>query len=480
MKVVGGLFLAPFLAACLACGPVAPDAVPTPPTNLVLVSLCSVRADHTSLYGYARTTTPTLQSLGRSSIVFDQAVTQWPKTTPAFASLFTGQYGHTHGVMRITGGQRLGESHRTLAQILQDHGYSTAAFVSSPALSRDTGLQRGFAVSEETFRDREPFRRATEDALHWLSHRAEAPFFLWVHYNNAHQPYGGGGAPPDLFVDDANYDPRPKVPLLPGTPLDLAVMPDHPFRTQIVRPDMGGVRPSAVLPERPTELSYYVARYDAGIRAADDLIAELLQGIGELGLLDRTVLAVVGDHGEALGGHGYYFGHGRLPYEDVLRVPMVVRLPGHGPRRVEAPVPTFALAPTLLEALGLAPPHEMESHSLLPSLEGREPTPVFSESGYQIEFQVTLRIGRWKLIHVPDEIDRALMTGSAWELYDLRRDPAELHDYHGTGLAVEKALREKLLTWVATWRPGLPPPRPLRPPADSEVRRGLRDLGYLD
>jgi arylsulfatase A-like enzyme len=243
---------------------------------------------------------------------------------------------------------------------------------------------------------------------------------------------------------------------------------------------MGGVRPSVLLSERPTELAFYLARYDAGIYAADRQIADLLAGLRKLGVLENSLLAVVGDHGEALGGHGYFFGHGRLPYDDVLRVPLLLRLPGgrRGGTRVAHPVAAFSLAPTLLELARLRVPAGMEARSLLASRAKDEP--VFSEAGYQPDFQIAVRLGTWKLIWVQDPLDRVLMRGSEWELYDLAADPQELHDLHALQPQRADRYRRRLLSWVRSWRPKLTPPGVPVLPADPAVREGLRSLGYLD
>ncbi|MHC4728511.1 MAG: sulfatase-like hydrolase/transferase, partial [Planctomycetota bacterium] len=117
--------------------------------NILIISLCSVRPDHMSCYGYQRRTTPNFAELAAESIVFENAITQWPKTTPAFAALMTGKYCHTTGVMRTPIGQRLGDQHDTLAEILQAHGYDTAAFISSAALNKKTNLFQGCATIGE-------------------------------------------------------------------------------------------------------------------------------------------------------------------------------------------------------------------------------------------------------------------------------------------------------------------------------------------
>lgn len=452
--------------------------------SILLISLCSVRPDHMSCYGYQRRTTPTFDDLAREAIVFDHAVTPWPKTTPAFAAIMTGKYGHTTAVMRVTSGQRLGEEHQTLAEVLRTHGYATGAFVSSPALNRQTNLCQGFQVYEEVWRRPRPrsFFEATAHALAWLREQKGKPFFLWVHYNNAHYPYRQSGASPELFVDDEFYDSSRRVVENSPQPLALDVPDEQPWRAQILRPDIGGVHPSARLARRPGEYDYYIARYDAGIYAADRMARQLLKGIRKLGMLEGTIVVVVGDHGESLGEHNYYFEHGRFPYDDCLKVPLLIRPAGAVmPKRVHQPVAAFGLAPTLLEMTRIEAPADMEARSLLPVAEGREePGYVFAESGYQLDFALSVRDAQWKLTHIPNEVDRSLMTGSEYELYNLVRDPAELDNRYQAEPKVAARLGNALEEWSRPWIDKAYR-RPARTdvPLDTEAVEKLRSLGYV-
>jgi len=454
--------------------------------NILLISVCSMRSDHMSCYGYDRETTPSLARLASESIVFDSAVTQWPKTTPGFAAVMSAKYGHSNGVLRATHGPRLADVHVTLAEALRQAGYETAAFVSSPALGLHANLQQGFDLYEEVFRDRRRHVMPALRAVDWLrSRKSESPFFVWAHFNNAHYPYHGGGGPPDIFVGDRGYDPSAKVRVAtdPRARLKLPVAADHPLVREILRPDMGFVHRWAVLEERPDELAFYIARYDAGIRGADEAIGLLLRSVREAGLVDSTIIAVVGDHGESLGDQGYFFEHGRLPYESTARVPLMVRPAGKpAPERVRAPVATFSVAPTLLQMAGVARPDGWEARSLIPLVKGQEPAPpVFMEAGYQDDYMLVVRDDTFKLIHVPNPVDRQLMRGSEYELYRWREDPGEQRNLADTLPDQVRRLGAMLRSWFDPWRSSAYGAKVTEAPEVDEVtRRQLETLGYVD
>jgi arylsulfatase A-like enzyme len=421
------------------------------PRSLVLVSLDTVRRDHLSLYGYARQTSPHLDALAPGAVVFDEAFAQHVNTHPSHASMFTGLYPNVHG--SIYNGMRLPPGPATLAELLADAGFRTAAFVSGATLVAQTGLDRGFEVYDDDLRGA---RRAGRDTVRlaraWLEARGPGErSFLFVHLFDAHGPY----TPEQEVFHSAQ----------PGQRLER--IPAY----QRVRDAAGEV----VL-----DLNDYVDRYDAMIRYCDEQLGELLEAVD----LERSVVVVLADHGETLGERYHVLDHGGQTTDEQTRIPLVIRAPGLSPRRVDGLVETVDLLPTLLELLGLPAPLDVQGHSLLPLLEGREDgkQEVFSSAvavsarhadrGYDLELggQIhALRTARWKLVRYP------LVGGEALELFDLERDPGETTDLADAEPAVRDEKLAHLRTWMARGASSGAPAR-----IGPELRRYLEQLGYAE
>lgn len=427
--------------------------------NLLVVSLDTTRADHLSAYGYERPTTPRLEALLPSSVLFEAAYTPMPSTMPAHCSLFTSLFPRTHGVRK--NGVPLTAAAPTLAEVLSAAGWRTAGFASSFVLHRKFGIARGFADWDDEFAglackgwtagdgDDESFCRrgaaTRERAVAWLeangwldpARSPGAPFFLFLHLFDAHNPY----APP----------------------------PEH---ARLFPPEG----------DPPSDLDREIAAYDGEIHYADAQLGALLDRLEGARLLDDTLLVVVGDHGEGLMQHGWMT-HGMMIYEEAVRVPLVVRWPVRipGGRRIAEPVEMVDLAPTILGLLGVADALPgRQGRDLAPALLGRtalDPqAPVFLQRRtYKRQrlrgtFEVAgekfgLRSGRWKYLEAPDEGTR--------ELYDLERDPAEL-----SSLAAERPEEvARLSDSLAAWRERTPEGRPGEVAPDDVSR--LRALGYV-
>jgi arylsulfatase A-like enzyme len=180
--------------------------------------------------------------------------------------------------------------------------------------------------------------------------------------------------------------------------------------------------------------------------------------------------------------HNYFFGHGRLPYQDCANVPLIIRPAGGADSiRVTAPVGIFALPPTLLEMAGIKAPEEMEATSLLPIAYGKEKGGyVFMESGYQLDFTLSVWDNKWKLIHIPNKIDRSLMTGSEYELYNLHQDPREQNNLYASEPQIAGKLKNVLKDWSQPWIEAAYGPAGITGvEVDEKTLEQLRSLGYL-
>jgi arylsulfatase A-like enzyme/thioredoxin-like negative regulator of GroEL len=336
----------------------------------VLITLDTVRADRVGACG-GSVETPHLEALARRGVVFDHADTPVPLTGPSHASLFTGLPPWRHG-LRLNGLNALDPRHPVLAEELAAKGFDTAAFVAAFPVTRPFGFARGFA----TYDDRmgvtpagAPFRQlpgdvVTQRALDWIAQRGERPFFLWVHYFDAHAPHEA---------------PEPFAAAHPGDP------------------------------------------YAGEIAFLDDQVGRVLDALSKVVADDDLLVVVVGDHGEGLGDHGEDE-HGLLLYEDTLHVPFI--LAGAGAQaglHVGQPVSLIDVRPTILGAFGWPAPGA-EGVDLMPAARGKAEAPLralHAETLYpQSEFGWSplraTRRGALKAIDAP-----------AKELYDLDADPGE-------------------------------------------------------
>ena len=431
-------------------------AAPLPsPSNILLITVDTLRADHLSSYGYPRATTPVLDRLAAEGVRFDQTAVQWPKTTPSFASMFTATYSKDNGIVRRVG-IPVSCRFEMLAKVLQRRGYKTEAVVANGALGSEFNFNQGFDTYVETWKLKErgpagsntKAEAVTRLAVGLLDGLAQAssarkPWFLWVHYIDPHFPYAPPGKWRDRFQGDRFFDRSKKLPIS-----------DRPTQ------QMGGIGRKQVLDGRG-DLAFYVARYDAAVAYADAQIGVLLDEMRRRGLLGRTLTAFTSDHGESLGEHAYYFDHGRYGFQTCLRVPLILTYPGVLAPRVDArPVELIDLAPTLLEAAGMALPGGVwkQGRSLTPRLRGLPalaahgaPPLAFSEAGWENndKWQKSVRDSRFKLLFAQTFHEQRWIAGEGvkFALYDLAADPLETRNVADQHPADVERLKRALWTW---------------------------------
>ncbi len=408
-------------AVLLLPAPARPAAAASPPPSVLLVTLDTTRADALGAYGAAPGATPTLDRLAAGGTRWARAISPAPLTLPSHATLLTGLYPPEHG-LRENGVGSLPRDLPTLATRLSARGYASAAFVASLVLDRRFGLDRGFTHYDDTmaaerlgeygYPERDA-REVTDAALRWLGAAPAGPVFLWVHYYDPHSPYQAPGQPPES-------EPR------------LA------YAAEVAHVDRELGRLFAALPSRP-----------AG-----------------------WLVAVVGDHGEALGEHGER-GHGIFLYRASLEVPLLLQGPGvPAGATVTETVSIRRLASTLLALTGARPTagESLPGPSLpgLPGLAAGPPEVAYSESrmpasAYGWSPLTALTDQRYRLVRAPRP-----------ELYDVTADAGETTNLVDSHRREARRLERRLAEIDASFK--------LRQPGevdDPELAAALRSLGYL-
>jgi arylsulfatase A-like enzyme len=340
----------------------------------VLISLDTVRPDHLGCYGYGRNTSPNLDAFARQGVRFSQARCQMPYTLPSHMALFTSMLPSHNTVDHYEA--LLPKEVPTLAELLQAHGYKTAALVNDGQMTSRWGFHRGFGLWRE-FQESQPegdCEHLTAAALAWLESRPAEPFFLFLHYYDPHSPYD----PPAPYREAFGSS-------LTGAEADRVCW--H------VR------RPENPLTNRDL--------FDQAIGSYDGEIAWLDHELGKLfeHLADNTLVVVFSDHGEAFKEHGWWM-HSATLYEEEVRSALVLRHKGLVPegRAVDEPVMLLDVAPTILNLCGIQSPTHFEGTDLSPLWQegGRLPDRfMLSELKTQLDSRVLrmAQLGEWKLIY---------------------------------------------------------------------------------
>ncbi|MCA1779354.1 MAG: sulfatase [Xanthomonadaceae bacterium] len=323
--------------------------------HIILITIDTLRADRVGVYGNNAGLTPNINRLAESGTVFDHAIAPMGTTWPTHTSMFTGLYPRYHGVRR--NGHALAGGVSSVAELLSNAGFQTGSFISFRAMHHVGGLDRGFAAASDAQRPSgktDPIRDGrdvTDLALEWLSEQAgdAHPVMMWMHLFEPHGPY-------DLTAYSREWMTRTgyRGLLRDGASMELL----H----QRTREITGSA----------DELEALNVLYDGEVRLADAYVGETLDRLAELEMLDRSIVIVTSDHGQALGEDGR-MGHGPVLWEEVLHVPLVVRdfRRDRQPDRISQTVGLADLAPTMVDyALGLQLPG-VHGRSLVGALAGQ-------------------------------------------------------------------------------------------------------------
>ncbi len=453
--------------------------------NILLIVVDTLRPDHLGCYGYKRSTSPVLDRLAGRGTRLDALWSVSNFTAPAFTSLFTGLHPHHHGVFNFTSQAVSSPIWDLLGSVgMRTGGVVTFRFFQNLLRHIWGPIEavtdtRGFDFSKNLPLD------VTASALAWLSDQGkdQGPFCLFVHYDGPHTPF----RLPDRFaaefdsVEPDAVDPQVRRLLLPAAEkLDRRRNKTSMFK--FIKDVNWGRRKLG-----PQTLQWIIDKYDAAVHYNDHAIGRLLDGLGEQGLADDTIVAVLSDHGDEFLEHGG-FSHGGIHlYEEIIRTVGLIFDPGNpgGGRHLPQPVSQVELLPALLRMAGVENAPSTELGSLLE--DGSEPTsPVFCHG----KSKLAMRDGDHKLIvpH-PNPSLSALTRGKMWvnmflqrelrtEVFDLAQDPGESHN-----LSADKNLRRRLQNRLQAHL-ATPPPGPLGgdrlSAAERErIEQEMKDLGYM-
>ena len=412
--------------------------------NVVIVVVDTLRPDRLGVFGYGRDTSPNIDSFAGEAVVFDRAFSVSPWTRTSVVSMFTSMYPVAHACQDTD--DLADDSLVMMAEVFKANGFSTGGFSTNISVSEKFNVAQGF--DEFVYFEREPWfanhpgrpdpgyvpiEGMMADAFRWLIDVGDEPFFFYFHSTDPHWQY--------------------------QPPTEFALWGDGTF---------GDL-------------------YDGEVRYTDFYFQEIVDHLTRLGKLDETLIVFTADHGEEFFEHGGT-GHGHTLYDELLRVPLIIRHPRFTPRRIVEPVRLVDLLPTFIEAFDLDSNGAMiQGKSTLPLLLGEsaaEPREAFvlAEVMYPSKIQgISLEENDWKLIQVIEmQPSRGFPRGKrdSWELYDLNQDPGETVNVVRFNPDVLASARDRMKNLRKTFdASGL---EGKDADIDEETREALRSLGYVE
>lgn len=390
--------------------------------NVLIITLDTLRADRVGCYGYSKAKTPNLDELAKKGVRFENTVCQAPLTLPSHTSLFTGLYPLYHQV-RDNGSYYLDKRFKTLAEIFKEREYKTAAFIGAFPVDSRFGLDQGFDVYDDKFREEVKFktfnseRKAEEVFLsfkEWFSKNFNYKFFIWIHYYDPHLPYD----------------------------------PPSPYKEQFSDP------------------------YDGEVAYSDFYVGEIIDLLKEKNVFDETLIVIASDHGEGLGEHRE-IDHGIFLYNTTLKVPLIFHAAQNLPSNkiVSSQVRLIDICPTILDLLKIPISEEVQGESLIPYVEGKEKRDLVSymETVHPKEMFSWADLkgimnGKMKFVDAPKP-----------ELYDLKKDPKEENNLFQKEKQIALKMKKELDNLIERFSSKISSRRELSPKEEET----LRALGYV-
>ncbi|MBN1871071.1 MAG: sulfatase [Candidatus Omnitrophica bacterium] len=386
-----------------------PYAIPkcdkVPVHNVILVGICTLRADHFNCYGYPNNTTPNINDFCADAVLFKETISQAPSTAPSFAAMFTSLLP-LHNGLSTDNETIISPDCVTIAELLSHNGYHTVSFNNGGQVTNDFGFDRGFDIFTKL--KGKTILRAVE----WLKSNKDKRFFLFIHSIEPHSPYMPSKEDAELF--DKLY----KGILAE----DIVVLDKTKLKEDLLNASYA-------------DLQRIVNRYDAEIYSVDRQFGILIDYLKKEGLYENSMIIFAGDHGEEFGEHGYFARHAHTLYDELLKVPLIIKFPSseYGSTVVTSQVRLIDILPTVLDVLEMPLPEYLEGISLLELLNGNPNRPLFAVSQKDCKARLknsTIRTKYWKL--------------NQGRLFDLEKDPLEKNDVSEKFPIIKRELQKKL------------------------------------
>lgn len=415
--------------------------------NVLLIIVDTLRADHIGFLG-GPDITPNLDQLARDSIVFQNAISPAPWTTPAVGSIFTGLAPRQLG-FKGEGIRKIDRSFVTLSEIFRENGYETKGIISHIFVGPKLGFNQGFDSYDDSNalgHDHISSASITKKAISYIK-SSRKPFFLFLHYFDPHYSF--------FMHSNYNYDPSYRGPIKSGTQIGMLLK---------------------MVPEMTTEdINHIKAMYQSEISHADKHLGNLFQALKKIGLYDRSLIVFVADHGEEFLERGDgWIGHERKLFQEQIHVPLLFKLPGNSKRgTVEEYVSTMDIAPTIIDSQGLHVPggyaYPGKSFNLSGKME-QSIRQVVSETHRGVMLNSLIWNG-WKLI-------KSNRTNYK-RLYYLKEDPGESMDMKNSHLDILNKMEGKLDEWIKEVTETKNGPIIQKAKFNQEEIRRLKELGYI-
>jgi arylsulfatase A-like enzyme len=418
--------------------------------KVILISIDTLRADYLSCYDPPKKTSPNIDRFANENVLFEYATAQAPSTAISHKSILYSVYPAVHKTTKDTVPT---ESTRSPLEILQSRGFKTAAFVGGGQLSRKFGFARGFdsyweaATKHNRSKDKNSLQTLEQNANEWLDRNYKEKFFLFLHSYQVHCPYN----PPEQYAQKftswyrGELDPAGKCG-------------DNYYNVQ---------------PQSEEDIRYIRGLYSGSVNYVDEFIGRLFEKLKKLGIYDHTLIVFLGDHGESLGERNYV-GHNEL-YEIQLHIPLIMRVPGYKDIRIDQPLISIDVMPTIFEALGFGRAFPFQGRSLIPVLEKASKIEEDRILIAEQKDRIRVRKGEWVAIfnRIGDPRE---------ELYNVKEDPEERTD-------LSQQNPEKIKEFKRQYARMLESSRDLsakfiignqsRPELDEATKEQLKALGYV-